>query len=181
MKTTLLSLSIITVALSLVTTGYGQEERPEVRPAERPQGQRGQRGFARMDPVTAALDANGDGIIDQNEIAGASAALKKLDKNGDGKLTQEELRPNLPARVRPGQPQANADLAVTRLMQFDKNSDGKLSKEELPERMQSMMDRGDADKDGFLSKDEIRKLSATQTSSTPNGRGGEGSGEHDDD
>jgi Ca2+-binding EF-hand superfamily protein len=134
-----------------------------------------------MDPVISALDANSDGVIDQNEIAGASAALKKLDKNGDGKLTQEELRPNLPPRVRPGQPQANAEQAVTRLMQYDKNGDGKLSKEELPERMQSLVDRGDADKDGFLSKDEILKLSATQTGPTTNGRGGEGRAEHDDD
>lgn len=41
----------------------------------------------------AALDANGDGVIDASEIANAPAALKKLDKNGDGKLTREELRP----------------------------------------------------------------------------------------
>ena len=46
-----------------------------------------------MSPIMAALDANGDGIIDADEIANASAALKKLDKNGDGKLTAEEYRP----------------------------------------------------------------------------------------
>jgi hypothetical protein len=53
-----------------------------------------------------ALDANGDGIIDEKEIANASAALKKLDKNGDGKLTPDELRPPRPegARGRPGGP-----------------------------------------------------------------------------
>lgn len=44
-------------------------------------------------PIMAALDANGDGTIDADEIANASAALKKLDKNGDGKLTPEEYRP----------------------------------------------------------------------------------------
>jgi Ca2+-binding EF-hand superfamily protein len=44
-----------------------------------------------------ALDANHDGVIDENEIANASAALKALDKNGDGKLTQDELRPPRPA------------------------------------------------------------------------------------
>ena len=47
-------------------------------------------------PLMAALDANHDGVIDETEIANASAALKKLDKNGDGKLTQEELRPPRP-------------------------------------------------------------------------------------
>jgi hypothetical protein len=45
-----------------------------------------------------ALDTNHDGVIDANEIANASAALKKLDKNGDGKLTADELRPQRPQR-----------------------------------------------------------------------------------
>lgn len=48
-------------------------------------------------PLMVALDANKDGILDEKEIANASAALKTLDKNGDGKLTQEELRPQRPA------------------------------------------------------------------------------------
>jgi Ca2+-binding EF-hand superfamily protein len=47
-------------------------------------------------PLMEALDANHDGVIDANEIANASAALKALDKNGDGKLTQDELRPARP-------------------------------------------------------------------------------------
>ena len=47
-------------------------------------------------PLMEALDANHDGVIDANEIANASAALKALDKNGDGKLTPDELRPPRP-------------------------------------------------------------------------------------
>jgi hypothetical protein len=57
----------------------------------------GMNGHRPMPPVMGALDANHDGTIDADEIANASAALKKLDKNGDGKLTQEELRPPRPA------------------------------------------------------------------------------------
>jgi len=59
---------------------------------------RGRPGRRRMPPppLIQALDANGDGIIDEQEIANAPAALKTLDKNGDGKLTPDELRPPLP-------------------------------------------------------------------------------------
>ncbi len=49
------------------------------------------RGFPRP-LLMRALDANGDGIIDAEEIANAPAALRKLDKNGDGKLTPDEYR-----------------------------------------------------------------------------------------
>ena len=41
--------------------------------------------------IVKALDANGDGVIDANEIANAPAALKTLDKNGDGQLTPDEF------------------------------------------------------------------------------------------
>lgn len=57
-------------------------------------------------PLLGALDANHDGVIDEAEIANASAALKTLDKNGDGKLTMDELRPPFPPPhgERPGFP-----------------------------------------------------------------------------
>jgi hypothetical protein len=45
-----------------------------------------------LPPILRALDANGDGIIDAEEIANAPAALRKLDRNGDGKLTPDEYR-----------------------------------------------------------------------------------------
>jgi hypothetical protein len=57
-------------------------------------------------PLIGALDANHDGVIDETEIANASAALKTLDKNSDGKLTMEELRPPRPDGERgPGGPE----------------------------------------------------------------------------
>jgi len=54
-------------------------------------------------PIVAALDLNGDGIIDANEIAQAPQSLKKLDKNGDGQLTPDEYRPPHPGGPPPGQ------------------------------------------------------------------------------
>ncbi|HTL72916.1 MAG TPA: EF-hand domain-containing protein [bacterium] len=62
-----------------------------------PQGGQGQRGPGMgqqrppMPAVVRALDVNHDGVVDADEIANASAALKTLDKNGDGKLTMQEL------------------------------------------------------------------------------------------
>ena len=65
-------------------------------PGERgggPGGPGGMGGQRPMNPIIEALDLNKDGIIDADEIAKASASLKKLDKNGDGKLTPDEYRP----------------------------------------------------------------------------------------
>ena len=51
--------------------------------------------------IIRTLDANGDGVIDAQEIENAPAALRKLDRNGDGKLTPDEYRdPGFP----PGAP-----------------------------------------------------------------------------
>jgi predicted O-methyltransferase YrrM len=55
-------------------------------------------------PVMTALDANSDGELSAEEIAGASPALSKLDKNGDGKLGREEIAPQFGGRGGPGGP-----------------------------------------------------------------------------
>ena len=56
-----------------------------------------------MAPLFSALDVNADGTIDEAELAGAAAALKKLDKDGDGKLSTEETRPQgAGGMMRPG-------------------------------------------------------------------------------
>ena len=52
--------------------------------------------------------------------------------------------------------------AVKTLMAFDRDGDGKLSRSELPERLQGLFDRADANRDGSLTGEEIRKLAASQ-------------------
>jgi Ca2+-binding EF-hand superfamily protein len=188
MKTTLLALCLIatlTAGSTPLLAQDGRPPRPEREGGERGErgergreggregGERGERGreggregmLLRMLPVMVALDSNTNGVIEAEEMANATASLKKLDKNGDGKLTEDELRPTPPARGTGSEAQA----MVTRLMQFDKNADGKLSKDELPERMQSVLERADTDKDGSLSKEELTKFAQSQPAVRPGG------------
>ena len=46
-----------------------------------------------LPPLIKALDANGDGVIDETELSQAADHLKALDKNGDGKLSRDEVGP----------------------------------------------------------------------------------------
>jgi predicted O-methyltransferase YrrM len=48
------------------------------------------------------FDADRDGTLSEDEIAGAAGKLKELDKNKDGKLSDEELRGALPFGRGPG-------------------------------------------------------------------------------
>ncbi|MEY2428075.1 MAG: hypothetical protein QOJ40_960 [Verrucomicrobiota bacterium] len=81
--------------------------------------------------IIAALDANGDGVIDADEIANAPAALAKLDKNGDGKLTPDEFigpRPGGPGGFRGPGPHGPPPKEI--LDKYDLNKDGKLDESE---------------------------------------------------
>ena len=75
------------------------------RPGQRQGGPNGGQGGPGRDgqrppapPIVRALDLNGDGVIDAEEIAKASESLKTLDKNGDGKLTPDEFMGMPPRR-----------------------------------------------------------------------------------
>jgi len=145
-------------------------------------GMRGGPGM--MSPVVQALDTDGDGELSAAEIANASASLKKLDKNGDGKIDREEMRPAFGPGQRRG-PGGGSDTAerLTQLMSYDKNGDGKLVAAELPERMQAMIERADADKDGSVTRAELEAFLNRQGAGRgpggggPGGQGGPGGGE----
>ena len=68
-----------------------RSDRPRQREGRLPDGPGAGGQRPPLLPIIAALDVNNDGVIDADEIAKASAALKKLDKNGDGKLTPDEF------------------------------------------------------------------------------------------
>ncbi len=82
-KTLLMATAAAALSLAAADTHSNPPARPE--------------GHGRpVPPIIAALDANGDGIIDPVEISNAVAALTKLDVNGDGNLSMDELRPARP-------------------------------------------------------------------------------------
>lgn len=56
-------------------------------------GPRGEMNFIRMDPILAAVDTDGDGVLSAEEIRNAAVAVRKLDKDGDGKVSREEAMP----------------------------------------------------------------------------------------
>ena len=77
---------------------------------------------------------------------------------------------------RDGRSPASADDLVTRMMAFDKNKDGKLTMAEVTdERLHRLVERADADKDGFVTKEELTALAAReQISNRGGGPGGFG-------
>lgn len=141
--------------------GGGRDEHDE-REGRRPGGPGGPGGgMMRFQPLLSALDTDSDGAISAKEIDAAPVSLKKLDKNGDGRLTEDELRPAFgpggPGGPEGGRFGGSPEEMLNRIMSFDKNGDGKLSSDELPDRMREMMDRLDTNKDGFLTRDELKQ------------------------
>ena len=86
-------------------------------------------------------DADGDGVLTQNEYDGAtSQAFKQFDKNGDGQITPDEM---------PDTPQAKKTFQA-----MDKNGDGVVTKEEFQIHSAEWYQQHDLNKDGSLSKSE---------------------------
>lgn len=140
----------------------------------------GGRGFPPM-PLTTALDTDGDGELSKAEIANASKSLMTLDKNEDGVISAEEMRPQFGrggpgGRGGPSGPDASVEL-IERMFAFDKDKDGKLTAEELPERMKSLIERADTNKDGFLDRQEVTAQARRQAESARPREGFEGARE----
>lgn len=105
------SVAAITLVAAAAWVGWAQSASEPKQQAETPRKARPAApkpmaaktlDFGRMMPLLAALDADSNGELSAQEIAGASEALKKLDKNQDGKLGRDELRPSFDRPEGPG-------------------------------------------------------------------------------
>jgi len=106
------------------------------------------------DPVTRAIDRDGDRTISTEELKAAPAALLTLDRDRDGRLSRAEC----------------GTLRRGVLSSLDKDGDGRVSRDEASEGLKARFDELDTNGDGFLDVDEQAALLGRR-------RGGDGSGE----
>lgn len=103
-------------------------------------------GGAKLERLRAA-DTNADGLLSRTEAAALPRIAERfdaIDANRDGQVSFEELRG---ARHK-----ARGERFLARL---DADKDGKVSKAEALAKATERFDRVDANKDGFITADEI--------------------------
>lgn len=147
------TLSLLAGGLLALTAGAQDSGGP---PPGGPGGPGGPPSRGRHHPplIIRALDANHDGIIDSNEIANASEALKTLDKNGDGQLTPNEyLGPFAPTNA-PVAGRHHPPLPAI-IVALDANHDGIIDATEIANASAALKTL-DKNGDGELTPDELR-------------------------
>jgi Ca2+-binding EF-hand superfamily protein len=103
----------------------------------------------------AMMDANKDGKISAAEhAAGAKAMFEKMDVDKDGKVTAAEMEAGHHAVT--GHAGKKSEMsAAEKIKTVDSDGDGVLTADEHAKASESMFAKMDADKDGFLSKQEV--------------------------
>jgi hypothetical protein len=135
------------------------------------------------------LDRNKDGRIDREEMRppggpgprgagsrGAGPRDQGAERAGTGRKPVGDDQPRGTMRFGQSAP-GDGKAMLNWLMGQDKNQNGLLESDEIPERMSRMMERGDQDGDGKLSRQEIEQAIKTlqgrinRDGGRPGGRG----------
>jgi Ca2+-binding EF-hand superfamily protein len=115
-----------------------------------------------MQKFMAKADTNGDGVLSVDEIKASEDKMRaehlaKVDTDHDGKISPEERKA------------AFQKFADERFAKLDKNNDGALSKDEVGDKRWERLSVADTDKNGSVTKDEIKAAVAAGTLKFPHG------------
>jgi len=144
------AVAALALAGAVLVSGLGTGVMAQVGPGE------GERG-PRMAEMFAAIDADGDGKVTQEEIAAHRAAMfAAADTNSDGSLSTDELAARELARFNETMPERTARMLERR----DANGDGSLQADEIAGGpMEDHFARIDTDDDGAISQAEAEAAS----------------------
>jgi Ca2+-binding EF-hand superfamily protein len=139
------ALAVLALSGAVLVTGLATSATAQMGPQD------GERG-PRLAEMFAAIDANSDGKVTQEELAAHRAAMfTAADTNGDGTLSPEEVAARELARFTEMMPERAARMTERQ----DDNGDGSLSADEIGEGpMEDHFARIDTDNDGAISQAE---------------------------
>ena len=115
-----------------------------------------------MQKFMGKADTNNDGVITVDELKAGEEKMRaehlaKVDTDHDGKVSPEERKA------------AFEKFAEERFTKMDTNNDGALSKDEVGDKRWEHLSVADADKNGSVTKDEIKAAVAAGTLKFPHG------------
>jgi hypothetical protein len=134
----------------------------------------------KRDAALVAVRAHQDSVNRLTDLASAGLLLKLKEVLSTDEFRALQDQTDKSRRGPGGVRTLTANDVVERILSFDKSKAGKITADELPERMQSLVEKGDTNKDGALDREEIKKLAADSAkdgpsiSASPVGRGGRG-------
>lgn len=139
------AVAALALAGAVLVSGLATDAMAQMGPGDDERG-------PRLAEMFAAIDADSDGKVTQEELAAHRAAMfAAFDANGDGLLNSEELAARELARFTETMPARTARILDRR----DANADGSLSIDEMGEGpMENRFARIDTDNDGAISQAE---------------------------